>query len=156
MQKKISKDTPLSEVTLRKYEKPASLEKRDLVRKICLSLGLLQPGDSRDVIVDVFCSILEADDPLTSTEIEKKVIKLRKDANIPLHGIAPSNIRRQILRLKDMLILERVGNYYRLNENSQLSDIFEQKLEKYLLESIISRVKDYMKQADKVFELKDV
>ena len=36
------KDIPLSEITLRKYEKPVGLEKRELVRKICLSLGLLQ------------------------------------------------------------------------------------------------------------------
>ena len=47
------KDIPLSEITLRKYEKPANLEKRELIRKICLSLGLLQLGDSRDVIVDI-------------------------------------------------------------------------------------------------------
>ncbi len=48
---KISKDIPLSEITLRRYEKPSKLSERELVRKICLSVGLLQPGDSRDVIV---------------------------------------------------------------------------------------------------------
>ena len=47
------KDIPLSEITLRKYEKPSNLERRELVRKICLSLGLLQLGDSRDIIVDI-------------------------------------------------------------------------------------------------------
>lgn len=156
MQRKISKDTPLAEVTFRKYEKPTALSKRDLVRKICLSIGLLQPGDSRDVIVDVFYTLLTSKEPLTSTEIEKKVIEIRKEQSLPLHGIAPSNIRRQILRLKDMLLLERVGNYYRLNENSYLTDIFVDKLEKYLLESIMSRIKEYMKEADKVFELKNV
>jgi len=51
MPNRIAKDTPLSEVTLRKYEKPVDISERDLVRKLCLSLGLLQPGDSRDVIV---------------------------------------------------------------------------------------------------------
>ena len=50
---KISKDIPLAEITLRKYEKPTNLKGRDLVRKLCLSIGLLQPGDSRDVIVDI-------------------------------------------------------------------------------------------------------
>jgi len=48
---KVSIDTPLAEITLRKYESPKGLEKRELVRKLCLSLGLLQPGDSRDVVV---------------------------------------------------------------------------------------------------------
>ena len=42
---------PLAEITLRKYESPYELGRRELVKKICLSLGLLQPGDSRDVIV---------------------------------------------------------------------------------------------------------
>src|SRR3989338_5158478 len=51
---KISKDTPLAELTLRKYEKPYTMSRRDLMRKICLSTGLLQPGDSRDSIVDIF------------------------------------------------------------------------------------------------------
>ena len=61
MQKKtISKDVPLSELTLRKYEKPDTLKDRDLIRKLCLSLGLLQPGDSRDVIVDVLSVMLKA------------------------------------------------------------------------------------------------
>jgi hypothetical protein len=54
------KDLPLSEITLRKYEKPEGLEKRELVRKICLSLGLLQLGDSRDVVVDILLILVEA------------------------------------------------------------------------------------------------
>ena len=54
MAKKVSKDIPLAEITLRKYEKPGELSKRDLIKKLCLSVGLLQPGDSRDVIVDIF------------------------------------------------------------------------------------------------------
>jgi len=37
----------LSELTLRKYEKPYQTDKREIVKKICLSLGLLQPGDNR-------------------------------------------------------------------------------------------------------------
>ena len=51
---------PLAEITLRKYEKPYNLEGRELIKKVCLSLGLLQPGDSRDVIVDVLQVILDA------------------------------------------------------------------------------------------------
>ena len=55
----IAKDTPLVEITLRRYEKPNQMSERELVRKLCLSFGLLQPGDSRDVIVDVFCVLLQ-------------------------------------------------------------------------------------------------
>ena len=56
---KVSNDRPLAEITLRKYEKPYEMSRRDLIRKICLSTGLLQPGDSRDVIVDIFYILLE-------------------------------------------------------------------------------------------------
>ena len=56
--RKIAKEVALSEITLRKYEKPGNVKDRALVKKICLSLGLLQEGDSRDVIVDVLYVIL--------------------------------------------------------------------------------------------------
>ena len=39
------KEVPLTEITLRRYEKPYDSSK-EIIRKICLSLGLLQPGDS--------------------------------------------------------------------------------------------------------------
>ena len=63
------KDLPLSEITLRKYEKPYASTKRELVRKVCLSLGLLQPGDSRDIMVDILLVLEDArksKQPLTS------------------------------------------------------------------------------------------
>ena len=49
----VSRDIPLSEITLRRYERPYNMSRRELVRKLCLSVGLLQPGDSRDVVVDI-------------------------------------------------------------------------------------------------------
>ena len=60
MSKIKSIDTPLSEITLRRYEKPYNLKRRDLVRKLTLGMGLLNPGDSRDVIVDILCILLDA------------------------------------------------------------------------------------------------
>jgi len=95
----ISKDIPLSEITLRKYERPENLDKRELTRKLCLSIGLLQPGDSRDIIVDILLALIQTKEPLTSKQIEQGVIKLRQQYNLPLKGIAGSNIRRQIKRL---------------------------------------------------------
>lgn len=151
---KISKDIPLAELTLRKYEKPASLSDRELIRKLCLSLGVLQPGDSRDIIVEVLRVILNADKPMTSTEVEKATVELRKQDKLPLHGVAPSNIRRQILRLRDIFIVEKQGNYYRINEDENLQTLFSEKLEKYYLESIMKRVKEYVKETDKRFSNK--
>lgn len=146
MVKTISKEIPLSEITLRRYEKPSKLSDRELVRKLCLSIGLLQPGDSRDIIVDIFHVLLNAKKQkklLTSEEIEKDVINSRKKQKLALHGIASSNIRRQIKRLRDLFLVEKVKNQYRINEFEELSIIFEEKIEKFYLKSIVDRVKEY-------------
>ena len=152
MVKKISIDTPLAELTLRKYERPASnLSKRDLVRKLCLSLGLLQPGDSRDVVVDVLHVILDAEKDVTSTEVERRVIQRRKEQKLVMLGVAPSNIRRQLLRLRDLFIVEKVKNTYRVRENALLRTIFEESVQKYYLDSILNRVKEYLDAVDNAF-----
>jgi len=155
MQKKtISKDTPLAEITFRRYEKPAELSKREIVRKLCLSLGLLQPGDSRDVIVDILHVLLDArkaKKELSSIEIEKKVIEIRKEHKLQLAGVASSNIRRQIKRLRASLLVEKSLNNYRVTEFLPLSEIFEENVEKFLLPSIINRIKEHCRKADELF-----
>ena len=78
----VSKDTPLAEITLRKYEKPYDLDKRELTKKLCLSIGLLQPGDSRDVIVDVLLTLINSKDLVDSKKIEDNVIDIRKSYNL--------------------------------------------------------------------------
>ncbi|MEK6984183.1 MAG: hypothetical protein AABX33_06435 [Nanoarchaeota archaeon] len=149
--KTISKDTPLTEITLRRYEKPTNISGRELVRKLCLSIGLLQPGDSRDVIVDVLHVFIMAkleQKSLMSHEICSLVIDIRKKHNLPMLGIAHSNIRRQIKRLKDILLIEKRLNAYRITEFSGLSEIFEEKIEKILVPSIYARVKEYLNKID--------
>ncbi len=146
---KISKDTPLAELTLRKYEKPYAMSKRDLMRKICLSTGLLQPGDSRDVIVDIFQILLEKKQEMSCEEIQEAVIAKRKEEKLPLNGIASSNIRRQVKRLRDIYFVEKVKNNYRIHENEQLSIIFTEKIEKFYLAAIVSRVKEYLEALKK-------
>lgn len=148
----IARDTPLAEITLRKYEKPSSFSGRDLVRRLCLTLGLLQPGDSRDVVVDVlFVMLQNKETALTSKEVEEKVIQSRKDHAVPLLGIAPSNIRRQLLRCRELFLIEKVKSTYRITENSNFSDLFEEKIQEYYLHSILQRTKEYMKRIDEEF-----
>ena len=146
MSKTISKDTPLAEITLRKYEQPYNLSKRELIKKLCLSIGLLQPGDSRDIIVDILLTLIEEKRLLSSEEIQNKVIELRKKENLPLKGIAGSNIRRQLKRLKDLFLIENVKNSYRINENEALINIFEEKIERFYIKSILDRIKEYFRE----------
>ena len=140
---KVAKNLPLAEITLRRYERPYKMSKRELIKKLCLSIGLLQPGDSRDVVVDVLFILLESKEGLDSETIKREVIRYRKKNKLVLKGVAGSNVRRQLKRLKDLFLIERIGNDYRINENEDLSRIFEEKIEKYYIPSIVSRVKEY-------------
>jgi hypothetical protein len=152
MSQKVSRDIPLAEITLRRYEKPYDITDRELVKKVCLSLGLLQPGDSRDVIVDVLSVLLNAKKRktlLSSKDIENNVIILRKENNLPLLGIASSNIRRQIKRLKDLFLIEKIDTSYRIVEFENLNKIFEEKIESFYLKSILARVKEYLQALEK-------
>ena len=152
-QKTISKDVPLSEITLRRYERPANLSGRELVRKLCLSIGLLQPGDSRDIVVDILSVLVKAkkeQKDLTSDEICALVIEERKKLRLAMLGIASSNIRRQLKRLKDLLLIEKRLNAYRITEHTSLNEIFEEKIEKFLLPNINSRIKEYLKKIDEL------
>ena len=146
VKKIVSKDIPLAELTLRKYEKPSEdLDKRDIVKKLCLSIGLLQPGDSRDVVVDIFHVLTEAQTPLDSNQLQESVIQYRKKKNLELYGIAQSNIRRQLRRMRELFLVEKIKNTYRISENESLHNLFEEKIKKYYLASILTRVEDYFK-----------
>jgi len=149
---KVLKDSPLAEITLRKYEKPYNLKKRDCVKKLCLSFGLLQPGDSRDVIVDILFALLDERRYWSAEELQKTVIELRKNENLPIIGIASSNIRRQLRRLRELNLVEKVKNRYRVAENLTISEIVEERIRKIHLESIISRIKEYASLVDDAFK----
>lgn len=151
---KTFKDTPLSEIILRKYEKPAISDNRELIKKFMLSIGLLQPGDSRDIIVDIFHVLVKNsinEKELSSQEINEIVITERNQQKLALKGIAPSNIRRQLKRLRDIMLIEKKANKYRVSEFMNISEIFEHKLESYFIRNIMNRVKDYTKEIDKRF-----
>jgi len=145
------RDIPLGEVTLRKYEKPYDAPKREIVRKVCLSLGLLQPGDSRDIIVDILLVLDEARKQkamISSIEIRDKVDALRKQNSLEAKGLAESNIRRQLKRLRDAMLVEKLENKYRLSEFMPISEIFTTKIEKFLVPQIIERIKEYLVKLD--------
>ena len=151
---KIIVEQPLAEVILRKYEMPQKVKERELVKKLCLSLGVLQPGDSRDVIVDVFHVLLKSRKRrklLTVSEIEKKVVQNRKLHKVPMLGVASSNIRRQIKRLRNLLIVDKIKSSYRISEFMPLQQIFSQKIESVILPNITRRIDEYLQKADEVF-----
>ena len=148
-------ETPLMELTLRRYERPYNLSQRDTLKKLCLSLGLLQIGDSRDVIVDILLVLEEAKEvkkELNAFEIKEKLCQKRKQQGLSMQGTASSNIRRQIKRLCDVFLVEKVRNSYRIFEFSKLEIIFREKIEKEILLPILSRSKEYFNYYGNNFE----
>ena len=153
MVKKTSKDLPLLELTVRKYEKPYNISNRELVKKFCLGIGLLQPGDSRDVIVEILLVLLKSKKErkeLRIEEVQGKVIELRKKSNLPLVGVAQSNIRRQIRRLREVHIAEKIKNSYRINEFDNIKNIFNEKIREFVLPPILARIEIYSEMLDKI------
>ena len=145
------RDIPLSEITLRKYEKPYDSSHRELMKKICLSLGLLQPGDSRDIMVDILVVLENSRKTRTwisSFEIKDKVEEVRKENSLEIKGLAESNIRRQLKRLRDAMLIDKHDNKYRLSEFESLSEIFHNKVEGFLVPQIIERIKEYLNKLD--------
>lgn len=141
------KDIPLGEITLRRYEKPYDANQRELVRKICLGLGMLQPGDSRDIMVDIVLVLEEARKDkrwMSSFEIRDRVEQKRKEHSLEIKGLAESNIRRQLKRLRDTLFVDKQENKYRISEFAPLSEIFESKIERFLIPQMTERIKEYL------------
>jgi len=145
------KDMPLGEITLRKYEKPYDSSKRELFRKVCLSLGLLQPGDSRDIIVDLLLVLEESRKNkswLSSFAIRDKIEESRKKNSLDSKGLAESNIRRQLKRLRDAMLVDKQENQYRMSEFAPLSELFENKIEKFLIPQTMERIKEYLNKLE--------
>jgi len=150
MNRKVSKDAPLMEITLRKFDKPYSSEYRDLLRRFCISIGLLQPGDSRDIIVDILKIMLENSRQkkfLTANEINAIVIKEREKIG-DLRGVAYSNVRRHLKRLKELKIVETINEQYRIKEFLKLSEILNECIMPILLNPTLDRIKEYAEKID--------
>ncbi len=144
-------DLPINEITLRKYEKPYDTNRREAIKKICLSLGLLQPGDSRDVIVDILLVLIDASKEkkkLNSDEIKLKAEKIRQENSLDNKGLTESNVRRQLKRLRDIMLLEKNNNLYNMTEFESLSKIFETRIEKFLLPQILERIREYLSKVE--------
>lgn len=149
--KKVSRLSPLTEFTLRKLEMPFSDNYRDLVRAFCVSTGLLQPGDSRDSMVDIFLVLLKYSKKkklLYTGEIKQIVSEYRTHKGLDSSGLSSSNLLRDLKVLKDKGFTETVNGAYRLREWLSLTEIFEKHIENYLIRSTIERIKEYSERID--------
>jgi DNA-binding transcriptional ArsR family regulator len=143
MQKRALKDLPLQEITLRKYEEPSSLAGRELSKKFLLSIGLLNPGESRDIIVDIFELLLESKKGKKILQIEAFLEKLKDKP-----GASAPNVRRQLRRLKDLKLIEKLPEGYRITEFGELKPIISSYVAEFLVSPALERVKQYAQALD--------
>ncbi len=145
MDKRALKDVPLQEITLRKYEEPAHMDEKELVKKFLLSVGLLQPGESRDVVVDIFHSLI-----LARRERKYLNIGLLLEMLKNKQGTSAPNIRRQLRRLRELKLVERTVEGYRIAEFGSLSPVVDDFIIQYFVNPSIERIKQYAKALDEV------
>jgi len=143
--KKVFKDKPLSEITLRRFEKPGNENLKELSRKFLISTGLLQTGDGRDIISEIFYELV-----LASKNKEYMPIELIIEKFGVLNGGTPNNIRRHIKRLKDCGLIERTEYGYKLIEFMPLTEIFKKELINNLIEPSINRILEYCEKIDQL------
>ena len=104
-----------------------------------------------DIIVDMLMVLEDSRNDkkqLNSFEIRDKVQEKRKEHSLEEKGLAESNIRRQLKRLRDSMLVDKQENKYRLSEFSPLSEIFEVKIEKFLIPQTIERIKEYLEKLE--------
>lgn len=136
MEKKSLKDLPLQEITLRKYEVPTNLENRELAKKFLLSIGMLQPGDSRDIIVDIFDYLLKQGSRDATFDEIRAVLVDKSGASYP-------NMKRQMRRLQEMKLIEKRGEAYRIVEGGAIVEMVNNYLEKFVILPSLERIKQY-------------
>jgi hypothetical protein len=136
MAKRSLRDIPLQEITLRKYENPSGLDQHELIRKFLLSVGLLQPGESRDVIVNIFeLLITNKGTGYEPTEI-LRALGEKKGASAP-------NIRRQLRRLKELKLVEKMPDGYQVCDS--IPSVVENFIEPFVVKQSVERLKEYSK-----------
>lgn len=143
MSKKALKDLPLQEITLRKYEAPKNLNQKELAKKFLLSVGLLQPGESRDIIVDIFLQLLKARKQKNFLQIENFITALKEK-----QGASPPNVRRQLRRLKALKLVEKLPEGYRITEFGAIEPVINDFVIQFLVNPSVNRMREYASNID--------
>ena len=126
---KVHKEVPITEITLRKFEKPYG-DIDTCLRKFLMSIGLLQVGESRNDIIKIFKLLLLSKGKVFSTrEIIDKT------------SSSPSNTRRHLRRLRRLGFVERINSGYRINEGKTIPEIVSEM--NSIVETTMERISEY-------------
>lgn len=147
-------DVPINKITLRKYEKIESdNEKLDVIINITNSLGLSQPGDNINIVSHVILFLEEQKQKkelISSFDLYLKIKEKLK--NTKRSDLSFSNVRRYLKILRNMHIVERIGNKYRISEFMTLKEVFSQKVKKIIIEPTLYRIEENLNYYNQKYE----
>ena len=105
----------------------------------------MNPGESRDVLVDIFSTLLDAKKQKKFLQAEEfsEILKDKNGASLP-------NVRRQLRRLKELKLVEHSASGYRIAEFGAITPIIEKYLVEFLVKPAVERLKQYAAEVDKV------
>lgn len=126
-------DLPLAEITLRKFERPENIDKKTLIRRFCISLGLINPGDNRTGVVEVFQTIFDSNEPLDAEQVFELLEK----------KLALSGIRRHLRRLEERKLLDHKKTKYSIAESGNLVYSMKYALKEHIIDDIFNRLLEY-------------
>lgn len=136
---KLFKDRPLYRVVLSEFEKP-SADYFSNLRRFCISLGLVNPGESRIGIVYILDILLRSrkDKPggLSSYEMIRKLY----NNNV---RIVYANILRDLRKLIAAGLVEKINGNYRIKENLDLLEILDKFVKPYIIDRILKKIEEY-------------
>ncbi len=126
-------DLPLAEITIRKFERPENIDKKTLIRRFCISLGLINPGDNRTGIVEVFQTVFDSKESLDAEQVFELLER----------KLALSGIRRHLRRLEERKLLDHKKTKYSIAEGGNLVYSIKYALKEHVIDDIFNRLLEY-------------
>jgi hypothetical protein len=146
LKERLFKDRPLSGISLNEFERPTNDYNTNL-RRFCISLGLVSPGESRIAIVYILDILLKSrkksPEGLDSYEIIKSLYKRKVK-------IVYANILRDLRKLMATGLVEKRNSLYRIKENMRLDEIISDFIKPYIIDRMLNKIEEYAKSIDKV------
>lgn len=148
IRKRLYKDTPLAGISLSEFERPGSDYFTNL-RRFCISIGVISPGESRIGIVHILDVLLKEKERhpegIDSYALVKELYKTEVK-------IVYANILRDIRKLIAVGLVEKRDGKYRIKENMHLSEILDSFIKPYIIDRILKRVSEYASKLDEQLE----
>ncbi len=145
IKERLFKDKPLSEISLKEFERPTNDYMTNL-RRFCISLGVISPGESRVAIVHILDVLIKARSKKQKSLDSYEIVKELYRRNIK---IVYANVLRDVRKLISIGLVEKRENRYRIRENLPLHEILKTYIKPYIVDKIFNRITEYAESIDK-------